>query len=438
MLEMRARPLNRPALPCLALPSLPNQLWSLVYRSRPSAGLDGPAVARMLHRARKENRAAGISGVLVMGENEIIQWLEGPELAVRQLLAKIIADPRHHSVSVMESFPVQKRLFGNWSMLLAGEEVPEAAELHRGIYLPANNIADLGADKNAIRDKFSQLAQAARDQALAECLPIDADSSASEQAAAAALEQLVDNLLNSPFLPAVAERASGNAREQSLLTTVLTRTALAHDIAKLVTVLQHGSSRASDPLAAQILMLEQTERRLGDLWEIDACSETDISLAIQEMVSAIRTIHLGAIPRLMSMPRAPVVLVISEPGEFHFLPAVLDAEVLYQRGWQPQLDFPESDAALAERMGDFWYEAVDISLSDVFRRDHWVQRLSDTVATIRKHSRNPHVAITVSGRVFRSEQGLLERTGADRLVLSASEIEWSITEALKTQGAPMQ
>jgi len=433
MSETLISPPYQPALPCLAFPAAPEQLWTVVYRSRPRPGLDERVLPDLLRQARTNNQAAGISGVLVVADDEIVQWLEGPEIAVRELMAKISADPRHTDVSVMESFPVHKRLFSNWAMLLASEDPLQSTRINQRLQVNSPAIVSLESNPGALRGVFARLADTARSEAIADVVPITADPNMLRPHAAKTTEELIDNLLASPFLPAVAERASRNGQERPLLISALTRVALGHDLNSLETVLRRGSSRSRDPLAAQILMLEQTERRLGDMWETDDCSEADISLALLEMVSAMRSIHLGARPKILSASKPPSVLVISEPGEFHLLPAVLDAEVLFQRGWQPQLDFPASDKALVTRLGSNWFEAVDISLSDVFRREHWLQRLTETIATIRKHSRNRHVAITVSGRVFRDHQDLLAGTGADRLVLSASEIEWSITEAMRSQ-----
>jgi len=277
------------------------------------------------------------------------------------------------------------------------------------------------------REVFADLADVASGTAVA------ADPVLLKPAAARTTEELIEALLASSCLPAVAENVTRSGAERPLLIAALARLALSHELPTLETVLRQSSRNARDPLGAQILMLEQTERRLGDLWESDSCSEIDITLALLEMVSAIRTIHLGAKPRLFGAAKPPAVLVISEPGELHLLPAVLDAEVLFQRGWQPQLDFPSSDQALIERLGNEWYEVVDISLSDVFRREHWLQRLKDTVATIREHSVNRDVIITVSGRVFRDQQSLVPSTGADQLVLSASKVESAITESLRAQ-----
>lgn len=251
-------------------------------------------------------------------------------------------------------------------------------------------------------------------------------------------ESSINNLLASSPVRAAPKHFSCPPQAQPLLITTLTSLVLKQDLSTLETVLRRGSSHATNPLTAQILMLEQTERRLGDLWETDECSEADIALALLNMVSAVRSIHVGARPRTLCSDAAPTVLVISEPGEFHILPAVLDAEVLYQRGWVPYLDFPVSNQALVERLSCEWFQAVDISLSDVFRREHWLQRLAETVNAIREHSLNRNIAITVSGRVFLDRQGLLSSTGADRLVLSASDIEWSLTEALKNQGQPVR
>jgi hypothetical protein len=246
------------------------------------------------------------------------------------------------------------------------------------------------------------------------------------------MEDKMEELLLGTIFPEVTEKARRKQKQHTRLISALTQLLLSRQTETLEILLRRSTSAAVDPLAAQIYLLEQTELCLGDMWEADLCSEADIALAVVDMIAAMRTIHLHKLPQPHSTSAELTVLVVSEPGECHLLPAVLDAEVLYQRGWHLQLDFPSSDKELVQRVGDEWFAAVDISLSNVFRREHWLQRLADTVEKIRRHSRNRQVAITVSGRLFRDHHRLPAQIGADRSVLSASEIESSLVEALKT------
>ncbi len=94
-------------------------LHQLVYCSRAVAGVDGPAVARIVATAQRMNPAHGITGLLVHGSGMFFQWIEGPREEVTRLMDSIRRDPRHERVVMLgETEEVRERLFPDWSMEL--------------------------------------------------------------------------------------------------------------------------------------------------------------------------------------------------------------------------------------------------------------------------------------------------------------------------------
>jgi hypothetical protein len=94
-------------------------LYHLTYCSRAAAGLDRPAVDRLVAVAQRRNPAMGITGMLVFGSGIFFQWLEGPRDQVTKLMTSIKRDDRHDTiVALTESEEVRERLFPNWAMEL--------------------------------------------------------------------------------------------------------------------------------------------------------------------------------------------------------------------------------------------------------------------------------------------------------------------------------
>ena len=106
---------------------LQRPLYTVVYCSRASAGVDAAEVDRIVATARRLNPARGITGMLVYGSGVFTQWLEGPRDTVAALMAVLHADPRHHNVvQLSESEEVRERLFPDWDMeLVSGEHIRE-------------------------------------------------------------------------------------------------------------------------------------------------------------------------------------------------------------------------------------------------------------------------------------------------------------------------
>lgn len=409
-----------------------DQLWSIAYHSRPTQPLSGSRLKDLLLQAQNNNSARGISGLLVVGNNEFVQWLEGPETALRALMQKISTDARHADVAILETAPVAKRLFGEWSMLFADEIQHAHVSLPPMLAMPSNLINELKFGSGRIDEAFGEIAfMASGAGGTSEPPEITRGRSQAEEVSLGNT-RLIEGMLTRRIIPEMLERAGrSNALEPTLLITALAQVALDQDAKTIRSILERTSLHTTSPIGAQISLLEQTERYLGDMWQDDRCSGEDIVLALLELVKALRVINERSAPTEVKGAAPPAVLVISQPGEQHMLPAVLDAELLYQHGWQPTLEFPASDSILSQRVSDDWFDAVDISLSDVFRREHSIDQVARTISSVRESSRNKQIAVTVGGRMFREDVGLLMNTGADRLVVSANDIEWAIADALR-------
>ncbi|MEO6525555.1 MAG: BLUF domain-containing protein [Gemmatimonadaceae bacterium] len=70
----------------------------------------------LLASSRANNARSGLSGLLLHAGGNFLQALEGPEDAVRQTLARIERDSRHHHMQVLFVDHIPARLFGDWSM----------------------------------------------------------------------------------------------------------------------------------------------------------------------------------------------------------------------------------------------------------------------------------------------------------------------------------
>ena len=76
-------------------------------------------------RSIVNNRARGVTGLLIAHKGWFVQALEGPRAAVEGLFATIAADPRHHHALPLSQGEVDARLFEPWSMcarVLAGTD----------------------------------------------------------------------------------------------------------------------------------------------------------------------------------------------------------------------------------------------------------------------------------------------------------------------------
>ena len=92
-------------------------LETFVYCSRAAEGVDDDEVGRIIEFSQLRNAARGITGVLVFGSGVFFQWVEGPPVAVQNLIASLHGDSRHYDVvSLDQSVEERERLYEGWDM----------------------------------------------------------------------------------------------------------------------------------------------------------------------------------------------------------------------------------------------------------------------------------------------------------------------------------
>ena len=91
-------------------------MLQIVYISTARQPLSEAELQSVLSVSRRNNEAAGISGLLIAGGRRFLQALEGPDDAVAAAFDRIKADPRHFAVVVLSKKQVETREFGDWAM----------------------------------------------------------------------------------------------------------------------------------------------------------------------------------------------------------------------------------------------------------------------------------------------------------------------------------
>jgi hypothetical protein len=91
-------------------------MYRLIYVSSAIALFSEQELADLLERSRRNNRALGITGLLLYKEGNFMQCLEGPEEAVCTLTAKIKSDPRHRGMLVLLKGQHTQPEFSEWAM----------------------------------------------------------------------------------------------------------------------------------------------------------------------------------------------------------------------------------------------------------------------------------------------------------------------------------
>ena len=92
-------------------------LYQLSYCSILKQGMSEREILDLVAHAQRSNQANEITGMLMIDQGLVIQWLEGKKSVVRALWQKLQVDSRHHClVELLHRNFAKDRLFPDWSM----------------------------------------------------------------------------------------------------------------------------------------------------------------------------------------------------------------------------------------------------------------------------------------------------------------------------------
>jgi hypothetical protein len=104
-------------------------LHHCLYLSSARRKFDDDALKDLLAVSRRNNEAAGVSGMLLHAGGNFNQYIEGDDDAVRTLFNRIKSDPRHAGVLIVSEGPVEERYFSDWSMGCRGLTAQDASAI---------------------------------------------------------------------------------------------------------------------------------------------------------------------------------------------------------------------------------------------------------------------------------------------------------------------
>lgn len=91
-------------------------LCRLVYASRAADALGPAEHEQILTASRRNNAKLWVTGLLAFSSREFLQCLEGSREAVSATYARILGDPRHQEVQLIDFSEIDHRWFGEWGM----------------------------------------------------------------------------------------------------------------------------------------------------------------------------------------------------------------------------------------------------------------------------------------------------------------------------------
>jgi hypothetical protein len=400
-------------------------LSSLVYRSRSVTPLTDYDLYELVQAAQSRNQAESVTGLMLYDDGRFYQWLEGPPDSVDRLMRSIKNDHRHTDIEILSDKQAAARQFGDWSMRLATRGV-RSIHSHNNVVVPSRDVIDdMRSHPENVKVAlagFSTTLEA--EHAAPSNKPLQGPASA-----------ILKNVIVSAVLPEITARHAAAGRRGpwpiDSRARALADLLIGADGNAPYEFLRSLSSQDGSVRHLYETVVEPAARMLGNLWSADICTELDITLGLSQLQRAVRLLNEDTMQPISPAGLIlPAVLIVPEPGEVHVINAALDSDALWNAGWDPLSEFPVSDEALQDMVAGSWFDALDLSLSASFRRDHWLPRVEKTIALARHASQNPELVVVVGGRIFVEDQGAGKQVGADGISTTAMHAEQAIRDGL--------
>ena len=409
-------------------------LATLTYQSRATQPFSEEELHLLLQTAQARNKASDVTGLLIYDKGRFFQCLEGPPQALEALWGAIRRDARHTDVELLGNAPTTNRFFSKWDMRLAQPDAAANSLYTDSMYVAPAVVEVLYRTPKAAPSILAMLAppRVVDDLSMPDQRDLDR-AVLTEVVRRVAIPQLAAahgllQPLSDDFAVPDVEITQLSQLSQ------LPRLLLAAEPARAFKLIADAYAERHSLGELCALLIEPTARSLGDLWQSDECSELDVTLGLCRMQTAIRRLDLSNVEPTMQAANQHSALLATQPGEPHMLDATTNAEMLWQAGWNTRVEFPATDEALQTLVADNWFDSLDISMSPSFCREDWAERLKTTIAAARRASKNPSIAIIISGRLAFEQSDTAARVGADSGSRTALQIESVMLEALRHGG----
>jgi methanogenic corrinoid protein MtbC1 len=179
------------------------------------------------------------------------------------------------------------------------------------------------------------------------------------------------------------------------------------------TLLQSGL--AMETIYVELMM--PAARLLGDYWDDDSISFTDVTIGLSRLQQVVRTLGWKRSHADGPDHAARSALFAPVTSEQHTFGLFIIEDFFRRAGWRTWIETSGVDDDLVEMVRCHWFDLVGLSASS----DTQIDRVTCAISGIRKASRNPDLFILVGGRLFIEQPELVFLVGADATAPSGSD-----------------
>ena len=155
-------------------------------------------------------------------------------------------------------------------------------------------------------------------------------------------------------------------------------------------------------------LLIPTARRLGDDWDEDFISFTDVTIGLSRLQQVVRTLG-HSLPTRDADENARSAYFVPAPNDQHAFGLFILEDYFRRAGWRTWLDTAATCEDAARTVAHDWFDIFGLSAT----ADTPIHVIASTIARVRQASLNPGLFVMVGGRLFIDDPDLANIVGAD-------------------------
>jgi len=169
-------------------------------------------------------------------------------------------------------------------------------------------------------------------------------------------------------------------------------------------------------------LLIPAARRLGDYWDEDLASFTDVTIGLgrlQQVVRALgcKTDDASGRQTHGNGPPEHSALFAPAPGEQHTFGLFIIEDVFRRAGWRTWMEMTAADDDVLDTVRSHWFDIVGLSMSAATH----VENVKAAIRSVRAASRNPDLFVLVGGRLFTESPEYVAIVGADATAVNGAD-----------------
>jgi methanogenic corrinoid protein MtbC1 len=164
-------------------------------------------------------------------------------------------------------------------------------------------------------------------------------------------------------------------------------------------------------------LLVPAARRLGEYWEEDTASFTDVTIGLGRLQQVVRALGWKTPSAHDNARLGRSAFFALGPGEQHMFGLFIIEDFFRRAGWRTWIETAATNLEVIETVRGHWFDLFGMSLSV----DTHLDEVAATIRAVRAASRNPNIFVMVGGRLFLDQPELLTRAGADATASSGGE-----------------